>query len=68
MRSAFKQRIATVEKSAEAEQPPFLVEVTLDGRRAALLFGSVSGRLTETEFEISGAFFDLFLRRADWTG
>jgi hypothetical protein len=66
LRDPFKERIEKVETLPEGDRPPFLVELTLEGKHIALLFRSVSGKLTETQLSLLTASYDLFLRRSDW--
>jgi hypothetical protein len=66
LRGPFKERIENVETLAEGDRPPFLVELTLEGKRIALLFRSVSGKLTEGRLSLLTGSYDLFLRRSDW--
>jgi hypothetical protein len=61
--------LETVEKQgAKGERTKLFVEISPQGTRVGLLFNSLSGRLTESEFSIYGGVFDLYLRRSDWEG
>jgi Domain of unknown function (DUF4153) len=65
---AFKERVEAVETLPEDQaRPPFLVDLQLGGRRVGLLFQFAAGKLTDLDMTLSGASFDLLLRRADWT-
>ncbi|MGH6923595.1 MAG: DUF4153 domain-containing protein [Propylenella sp.] len=66
LRGPFKERIDKIETLPESTRPPFLVELTLDRKRVALLFRSVSGKLTEQQLSLLTASYDLLLRRSDW--
>ncbi len=67
LRDAFKARIETIEARPEGEtRPPFLVELSLQGKKVGLLFEHASGKLTDDGLTLSSAGFDLLLRRSDW--
>ncbi len=68
LRDAFKERIETVETGPEGQAaPPFLVDLQLGRKRVGLLFEFAAGKLTDADMTLSGASFDLLLRRSDWT-
>jgi hypothetical protein len=61
------ERLATSANAPpENERPPFIVELTVDGKRIALLFHVLSGKLDEGQLSLTDGSFDMFLRRADW--
>lgn len=67
LRDAIEKRVETVEKPAAGEaRPPFLVELSIAGKRIGLLFEHVSGELKDGALTLSSAGFDLLLRSEDW--
>ena len=66
LRSAIAKRLAAVESQPRPERPPFLVQLTVDGKRLGLLFDTLAGKMTADQISISGGRFALLLRREDW--
>jgi hypothetical protein len=66
LRSAITERLAAVETQPGLGRPPFLVELTMDGRRVGLLFSRLGGKMSADSLSISYGDFALLLRREDW--
>jgi hypothetical protein len=67
LRDAIEERLETIETVPVEDRPPFLLELTLEGRKVAVLFKNVGGTIKDSQLTLKTGSFDLFLRSADWT-